>query len=384
MAYGEKATRMKLLFAARAINRMAGGVERMIIAVMNAMVARGHTVELLTWDQEGAEAFFPMSPAVTWHKLSLGDPATKAGLRLRWQRALRVRKLVRSSHPDVVIAFQGGPFTALRLYCLGLSVPMIAAERNAPTLYDYTKAGDRARRMMFNIFRLARLLIVQCDAYRELHPAFLHKRLFVIPNPVYPARGAASPDCPSPKGRFSILSVGRLAYQKNYESLLVAFEKIAGNFADWDLVIVGEGEDRGKLENIIRESGLSNRVLLPGAVKDPSEWYLGAHLFCLPSRWEGFPNALAEAFAHGLPAVGYTNCAGVNVLIEPGKNGLLAAGNGDPNHLAEALAAMMRDAAKRRQMGEYGRAAMAAFTPEVIMDRWQQALEMVVTTPAVA
>jgi GalNAc-alpha-(1->4)-GalNAc-alpha-(1->3)-diNAcBac-PP-undecaprenol alpha-1,4-N-acetyl-D-galactosaminyltransferase len=383
MAHEQKARRVKLLFAARAINRMAGGVERMIITIMNAMVVRGHEVELFTWDRDGAEAFFPMSPAIVWHKLNLGDPATKAGLGLRWKRALAVRTLVRRHRPDVVIAFQGGPFMALRLYCLGLGVPMIAAERNAPTLYDHTAGGDRARRIMFNAFRLARLLIVQCEAYRDLHPPFLHDRLVVIPNPVYPAPCEATPATPDPNGRFRLLSVGRLAYQKHYESLITAFSKLADRFLNWDLHIVGEGEDRRKLEAIISEKGLSGRAFLLGTFKDPSDCYLGAHLFCLPSRWEGFPNTLAEAFAHGLPAVGYAGCAGVNVLIENGQTGLLASGNGDPESLARSLAELMDDGEKRREMGAAARASMAPYAPDLVMDRWEDAIQMA-GSPAIA
>ena len=68
---------------------------------------------------------------------------------------------------------------------------------------------------------------------------------------------------------------------------------------------------------------------MEGAVTDVAAEYAAADLFCLPSRWEGFPNTVAEALAHGLPAVAYEGCAGTGDLVEPGENGLLAAGNGD-------------------------------------------------------
>ena len=371
---------MKLLFAARAIDRMAGGVERMIITVMNAMVARGHEVDLFTWDQAGAQAFYQMAPEITWHRLDMGDPSVAASKRLMLERAAAVRSLVKQRRPQVIVAFQDGPFRALRAYCMGLGIPVIAAERNAPTRFDHTRRGRRLRPIIFNSFRLAKSIIVQCEAYQQLYPLYLRDRILTIPNPVSPARLTARPDEPDKFGRFRILSVGRLSYQKNYESLVNAFSQIAGVFPQWDLVIVGEGELRGKLHDMIMEAGLSDRIHLPGTVADPGDHYASAHLFCLPSRWEGFPNALAEAMAHGLPAVGFADCAGVNQLIEPGRNGILGKGNGDFGSLAEALSSLMSDNQLRRQMGDQGRQITGAFAPEAVMDRWESVLALSTST----
>lgn len=370
---------MRLLFAARAIDRMAGGVERMVIALASEMAAREHEVGLLTWDRAGAEAFYPISPSIQWFKLDLGDVTVKAGPLMRLRRAIAVRAIVRAFRPDVVTAFQGGVFKSLRLYCTGMRVPMIATERNAPTLYDHTSAGEKGRRDAFRAFRLARFLVVQCEAYREMHPSYLQKKLLAIPNPVYPAKAQASPHIPHTDGRFRLLSVGRFGYQKNFESLIEAYARLAARFPSWDMLIVGVGEDREKLETLIRERNLSSRIRLPGTTKDPASYYTSSHLFCLPSRWEGFPNALAEAMAHGLPAVGFAGSAGTNVLIDHDKTGLLATGNGDSETLAEALGALMEGAERRRVMGAAARAAMAQYAPEAVMDQWEEVFRRALT-----
>jgi glycosyltransferase involved in cell wall biosynthesis len=365
---------MRLMFAARAIDRMAGGVERMIITIMNAMVERGHHVDLFTWDQCGADAFYPMSPDIKWHRLDVGDPARKAGPRLLLERTGTIRTLVRQSQPQVIVGFQDGPFLAMRLYCFGLRIPVIAAERNAPTRFYHTRAGKRQRFIYFNAFRLAKSVIIQHENYRRLYPGYLRDRISVIPNPVSPARLAARPDQPDKVGRFHILSVGRLSYQKNYASLIIAFAKIAERFPAWDLKIVGAGEDRPRLEALILERRLSDRISLPGTVTEPGEAYASAHLFCLSSRWEGFPNALAEAQAHGLPAAGYAQCAGVSDLIADGVTGRLAAGNGDSDGLAATLAELMSDGARRVRMGCEARKTVGSFKPEPIMDLWEKTL----------
>lgn len=370
---------MRLAFAARALDRMAGGVERMVIALANEMAARGHDVALFTWDRAGAEVFYPISPAILWHKLDLGDAAVKAGPLLRARRGLAMRRAMRAFRPDVITAFQGGTFLATRLYCAGMGVPVIATERNAPQLHDYTSSGEKGKQAAFRAFRLARFLVVQCEAYLPLHPAYLHKKLLAIPNPVYPAAMQARPHAPGEDGRLRLLSVGRLAFQKNYECLIAAFARLAPRFPQWDLVITGEGEKRAEVEALVGETGLGARIHLLGAVKNLPAHYAASHLFCLPSRWEGFPNALAEALAHGLPSVGFSESAGVNVLIEHEKTGLLAPGNGDPETLAQALATLMTDTDNRRAMGEAARASMAQYAPEAVMDRWENLFRTTLT-----
>jgi len=109
-----------------------------------------------------------------------------------------------------------------------------------------------------------------------------------------------------------------------------------------------------------------------GAALDVSAEYRTADLFCLPSRWEGFPNAIAEAMAHGLPAVAFRQCAGVDELIVPGRNGQLADGNGDADALAAALRPLMEDADARERLGMEARKIAEAFRPEAVFDRWER------------
>lgn len=358
------------MFAARAINQIAGGVERAIITVMNDMAARGHDVELFTWDPADATAFYPMSPNILWHRLNLGDPRAIASQSLRLRRALAVRSLVSRSSPQAIICFQDGPFLALRTYTAGMRIPVIAAERNAPTRFEFTTAS-RQRWLMYNSFRFAARIVVQCASYRQLYPAFLQKKIIVIPNPVFPAAAEAVPDR-AENGRYRLLSVGRLSYQKNYPVLIEAFASLATEFPEWDLSIVGEGEDRDKLEKLIAERGLTARVFMRGVTTSVSRHYVKAHLFCLPSRWEGFPNAMAEALACGLPCVGFAECSGVRDLIVDSENGLLARGNGHSLALASSLKTLMTSAEARRRMGKRAVASVRRYQPDDVMAQWER------------
>lgn len=365
---------MRLLFAARAINAMAGGVERMIITIMNGLIERGHEIDLLTWDQAGATAFYPMAPQITWHRLNLGDPSIKASPRLILKRAAKTRTLVANRQPEAIVAFQDGPFRALRAYTAGLDIPVIAAERSAPTGFDHTRNGRRRKSIVFNSFRFAASVVIQCESYRAHYPAWLHERIVTIPNPVRPAGRFAQPAKPDASGRFVLLSVGRLSFQKNYECLINAFALVSARFPDWDLMILGEGESREKLERMIEQTPEPHRIRLPGPVSDPERYYPEAHIFCLPSRWEGFPNALAEALAHGLPAIGFADCSGVNELINHGINGFLVPGNGDTHGLAHALSRLMGDETLRTNMGSAACAISDKYRADAILDLWEKTI----------
>ncbi|MGD9501085.1 MAG: glycosyltransferase family 4 protein [Methyloceanibacter sp.] len=367
---------MRLLFVARAIDGMAGGVERIITVLMNALSSRGHQVDLLTWDRASAQSFYPIDSEIVWHRLGLGDPKVRASAGLMLRRRQAVRRVIRQRQPQVIVCFQDGPYVAVRGYSLGLGVPVIAAERNAPDRFDHTSAA-RYRGIIYQALRLAARITVQCESYRERYPAFLQSRIVCIPNPVEPASAQARPDMPDGAGRYRLLSVGRLGYQKNYQVLVAAFARLAARYPDWDLAIVGEGEDRASLEAFIGAKGLENRVFLPGVTKSIDEWYASSHLFCLSSRWEGFPNALAEALAHGLPAVGFADCAGVRDLIVSGSTGFLAPGNGDVDALAEALGKAMQDAEARRRMSSAASESVRSFHPGQVLSKWEELLSEV-------
>jgi glycosyltransferase involved in cell wall biosynthesis len=364
---------VRLLFVARAIDNMAGGVERMIISIMNAL-SPDHDVSLLTWDGERAAAFYPMAARVSWYRLDIGDPRVKASLATILARLAKVRRLVNNIAPDVIVCFQGGSFRSMQLYTAGLGIPLIAAERTSPSLYDHANSR-RLRFIEHQSFRFARRITIQFERYRDLYPAYLRARMVTIANPVPQALRLARPDVTGAEGRWRLLSVGRLGYQKNFSVLIDAFAGLAERFPDWDLRIVGEGEDRDALEaQVSRLPGLKGRVSLPGAIREVEREYVAAHLFCLSSRWEGFPNALAEALAHGLPAVGFAGCDGVPDLIEPGQNGALAAGNGDAAGLADALAPLMADTAKRASLGSNAVASVVGYRLEEIVRLWEKVL----------
>ena len=354
---------------------MAGGVERQAIALANEMTNREHQVSLLTLDPEGSQAFYEIDPSVEWHKLSLGDPKEKAGWSMRFKRMKKVRSIMKDFRPDMILAFQQGMFLTLRLYTMGMGIPVVGAERESPFRYDFLEAGKH-RHLIFQTFRLAPHITVQCESYVNAYPRYLRPKITVIPNAIFPANKFAEPAGKNNQEK-TLLCVGRLGYQKNQDVLIDAFAKLAPDFPNWDLVLAGEGEGRRNTEEQIEKLALNERVQLLGAVKDVSSLYASAHALCIPSRWEGFPNVLGEALAHGLPAVGYDGCGGVCDLIDHGENGLLAEGNDQVESLYKALQDMMSEDENRNSMGKNAVKSVEPYQPEKIYDQWEEFFQRV-------
>jgi GalNAc-alpha-(1->4)-GalNAc-alpha-(1->3)-diNAcBac-PP-undecaprenol alpha-1,4-N-acetyl-D-galactosaminyltransferase len=360
---------MKLLFVTRKFEAVAGGLERMAIHLMNAVVEHGHDVTLFTWDKIDSKAFYPMNKSIEWFQLDMGNPDYTAGMGMRMRRMRTFRRLSGSVRPDVVIGFQYGAFLFAAVSLLGANTPVILAERTPPTEFDHTSEG-RYRRLIYQTMRLAPAITVQNESYVAFYPSYLRPRITVIPNPVFDGNGFADPV--GGKERRTLLSVGRLAYAKNYPVLLRAFARVADEFPDWRLKLVGEGEDRPALESLINDLEIGRRVSMDGASSDVSSEYRAADLFCLPSRWEGFPNALAEAMAHGLPVVAFAGCAGAAELITSDRDGRLAGGNGDTDSLALTLRELMGNAQERGRLGFAARDITQRYHPEKIYDMWEQ------------
>jgi len=360
---------MKVLFAARSFNAMAGGVERMAIAIMNEMVERGHEVSLLTWDYEGAKTFYPLNNKVNWLKINLGDPHGKASWQARIKRAYKIRKMMRIVSPDLILAFQHGIFFALRIYTAGMAIPFIAAVRNATSMFEFVSVG-KYKNLIFQSYRLADRVTVQLPGYVKDYPRYLQNKIDVIPNRVEQVRSdllfmsSANP-------KKTLLAVGRLSFQKNFSLLIDCFSSLSKEFPEWNLVIAGNGEEVDLLKDLISNSELEDRVTLLGTVVDMERLYLEADLFCMPSLWEGFPNALAEALSYGIPSIGFEEAAGVSDLIINKYNGLLATGNQNKDSLCSALRESMGDLALREQMSKNAVESVKKYEPNIIFNQWE-------------
>lgn len=119
-----------------------------------------------------------------------------------------------------------------------------------------------------------------------------------------------------------IISTGRLAYEKGYDTLIRAFDKVLQEM-DCRLVIIGEGEKREELEELAKQLQINHKIWMPGYDANPYKYVSKADVFVLSSRFEGLPNTLIEALAVGTPCVSTRCRSGPKEILLGGEGGLL-------------------------------------------------------------
>jgi len=372
MSLSDGAQPVKILLLMHSLS--AGGAERAACTLANFWAASGRDVNIVTLTPVSAD-FYPLDRRVGRISLDLAG-ASHHALHGLWQNVKRVvalRRLLRSLRPDIALAMMSTPNVLLALASLWLpTLQTIGSERCYPPHAALGRLWHVLRRTLYGRLSAMVALTGECAHWIETHTSA--SRVVVIPNaiawplPDNPPRRTLPRLC-QPQRKL-LLAVGRLEPVKNFDALIRAFARLARAFPDWDLIILGEGPERARLASTIRCMGLVQRVALPGVAGNVAYWYGEADLFALTSRSEGFPNALAEAMAHGVPAVSVDCNTGPRDIIRHGIDGLLVPPD-DIAALSDALARVMGDATLRGQLASRSVEARERFSVAKIGQMWE-------------
>jgi colanic acid/amylovoran biosynthesis glycosyltransferase len=171
------------------------------------------------------------------------------------------------------------------------------------------------------------------------------------------------PPTPPISTALRITMIGGLIWRKGYEYALLALQQIVTQYTNIELVIVGDGNERDRVEETIRDLKLTDYVYMVGnvAVAAVRDLLQSSHIFLHTSLSEGLANSVVEAMSCGVPVIS-TNCGGMNEAIEDGAEGLLIPVR-DPEATAAAVLKLVADPALRMRMGQTARArALTQFT----------------------
>ena len=364
-----KHSQKKIILASIALDKMAGGLEKNIVHLANEMQGRGYRVYVVTFDLPEAVSFYPLHPDVEWHKMGVSVPHQKISFKDRADSIGKIRRFIKEHALKApLIVFHHGILIRMFIASFGLATPLICSERHSVSIYQHTTKSKW--NVNFLLLFMCRAITVQFESYKKKYPMLLRRRIRAIPNSISQMKQVATPDKADELGRFRILCVARLGYQKNISVLIEAFSKLAQRYPLWDVHLVGDGEEEGRLKAIVKERDLEGRVIFHGKQENIPDYLKAAHIFCLPSRWEGFPNALAEALSMGLPCVGFAGCDGVSDLIVDGGNGVLAQGNGRIDTLSQKIEGLVQDNDLRQEMGAAAARSVMCYAPDSIYDQW--------------
>lgn len=353
-----------------------GGAERVAALLCNHWVAQGHAVTLMPTFSGRGECFYPLDERVVLDYLADRVDSRSRSPINKVRRLLTLRQAIRELSPEVILSFLPHVNIAAIIAALGLEVPVVVSERTYPPAMPLGAALERLRQWTYP---WASAVVVQTgQAKGWLARCCPNARGYVIPNPVVyplpPTEPEINPAAVVETERRLMLAVGRLSEEKQFDLLMVAFESLAKRYPEWDLIILGEGPERQRLEQQREQIGLTDCVHLPGRVGNLSDWYMRANLFVMSSRFEGFPNTLAEAMAHGLPVVSFDCDAGPRDIIRDGVDGYLVQPDAGKTGLSQAMETLMQDEGLRRKMGEAAKEIRQRFSIVRIAAEWDQVL----------
>ena len=351
-----------------------GGQEIRILTEAKGMLARGHAVTLAT----------PASAEIYGAARKRGIPTVALPIEKKRPAALMALTRWLAAHRreyDVVNTHSSTDSWLVALACTWLrdAPPVVrtrhvstAIGKNRPTRWLYQSAtrhivttGEALRRQLAeeNGFDPARITSVRTGidlaAFRPMERAECRRELGVEQAP-------------------TLGIVATLRDWKGHDYLLDAWAILTERFADWRLLVVGDGPQRARLEARVADEALAASVRFVGNQDDVPRWLNALDLFTLPSFGdEGVPQGIMQAMACGLAVVA-TPVGAIEEAVQRGETGLIVPPR-NAHALAEALGALMDDAARRRAMGQAGRAyAQAHFGVDAMLDGMEAVFRKVV------
>lgn len=359
-----------------------GGAEKVFCAMANALVERGHNVTAVCHEKLKGLPGYPLDKRVNFVNAEGRLPfwCSKFFIELRAFRFNRERRrknrkelesrllgvalhdAFKKSNADCIISFQGETTHAIKPF-IG-DIPIVTMLHGNPEFYLETcpvfkEALNESTAVQF-------LMPEYAEAVKEIAPGV---KTVCIPNAIPQKEANAN------WASHIIINVARFdPNQKRQDLLVQAFAKISRIFPEWTLELWGERflepDFNRKVEAIIAQNHLEKQVKLCGTTNTPDKEMRRASIFAFPSKYEGFPLALGEAMANGLPAIGWEGCPSVNTLIRSEQNGLLC--DETPEAIAMGLARLMCDEGYREKLGKQAKKDMIPYAPKNVWDQWEK------------
>ena len=377
-------TPMKILYQIHSTYN-PGGMERVLLNKVRYFVEEKEwEVVVVTTDQHSRPSFYPFPEGVRMIDLEVnysddnGKPFHKklfGYFRRRLEHRKRLAALLEQERPDIVDCFYPGESSFVPSLNDG-SRKVVELHQSKLFHYQYNRSGlmglaDKVRaRMDERLVRKFDRFVVLTQEDRQMWGEMPGIR--VIPNAANFIAENYS-DCSAKR----VIAVGRLDYQKSFDRLIMAWEKVVQKRPVWRLDIFGQGEWKEMLQRMIDERGLQDSIRLMRPTKNIGKEYSDSSMLVMSSHYEGFPMVMVEAMACGLPAVSFDFKCGPKDIIKDGENGVIVP-DGDIDALAEAMMKLMGDDELRKRMGEEAKKVVETYSEEKVMSKWMKLYEEVV------
>ena len=342
-----------------------GGGERIVLKLATLLPKYGYRVSILTFSADPASAGLE-SPPCSVYLLPLQRTYDLTAMR----GSLALRKFLREQKIRIVQTFfESSDLWAGFVTKVMSNAKLIWSRRDMGILR--TGKHHAAYRLLASapdrVFAVSEQVRRHCIDVDGIKPS----RVQTIYNGLELADWSSISPAAKHEGNPLVTTVGNIRRVKGHDVFIRAAASVVAKFPKATFSIAGdvlEPAYSAELQALVRDLNLSERFHFSGGVTNPREYLAAADVFVLPSRSEGFSNAIVEAMAASLPVVA-TNVGGNAEAVENGVSGIIVPSE-DADALAAAIVELLSDPAKARQMGAEGnRQAAEKFTTEVMMVR---------------
>ncbi len=288
--------------------------------------------------------------------------------RVQKQRVKNIRYLVVEEKFDLIISFLDNNNTIACLAAKKLDIPIIVSERSNPVVIYPKFPWNILRRIAY---RRAELVAVQFEAFKCFDHNRFFKKSIVIPNVIM---GSKCVKEHLDKEETSFISLGRNHSIKRFPLMIELFADMVQQTPNVSLHIYGAGVKCEDLEGKIKELNLQEKVFLHEAVQNVHETLVKHDVYLMTSEQEGFPNALSEAMACGLPAVAISCHDGIGDLVQNNRNGFCIQ-EGDKVDFVQSMITLANDAKLRKKFGAESLEIVKAYSEDEVMKIWEKSIE---------
>jgi N-acetylgalactosamine-N,N'-diacetylbacillosaminyl-diphospho-undecaprenol 4-alpha-N-acetylgalactosaminyltransferase len=336
-----------------------GGTER-VVSILSKRLSENYKVYVVIYHD-------PIEYEIGGELINLETPTGSFWRKIKntFNRVVKLKRLIRKISPDFIVSFMGNLQPILTFE------PVIVSIHNNPDFFPLQE--KLCLNTIYKLPNVKKIITCSFGIEKKLRCNYNLKNTKTIYNPLNLDYIAKELLAPKPFEFDYILAIGRLNRQKGFDILIRSFAK-SDLKNRIKLVILGEGEERKNLEELIAELKLKNQVLLFGKVDNPFIYMKYAKFFILSSRYEGFVMVLLEALACDTPVVA-ANCeTGTSEIIENGKNGLLVPVE-DEEALKAAMEKLFYDKELYKKIKANTRKSVGRFSVKNIVQEWLKLFE---------
>lgn len=354
----------------------SGGMERVLMNKTNYLAdVLNYEVLIITTEQKGRKNFFTFSPKIRFIDLEINyDDDINQNLFLR----ILIKNKKKKKHKRLLTDI-------LNQEKANICVSMF--DRDADFLYQIKDGSKKILEFHFSRYLkvieaksklmkiIQKIRTYDWKRFASKYDAFVvlteedklawgkMQNIHVINNPLN-----TIPKESSNLLKKRVISLGRLTYQKGFDLLIKAWEKVHASCPEWKLYIFGNGPEKESLLKQCSNLGLNDCISINKATSKPEFELLNSSLYIMSSRYEGLPMVLLEALSYGLPIISFQCPCGPKDIIQSDYGSLIK--NEDTEKMAESIIEWIQDKNKRINAGINAKEAAQKFRINIIMDKW--------------